>query len=184
MDNIKKELLSEITQVIDMGVSDTFIEENNLTSDEPEYEYAERLLDEYTNSISRENNMRIRADFDNYKKRMEKSKSIMKSDIYYDIFSDMFDVLDDWDFFKGVVSDTSDKNISSGFSLIDKKMNKFLESNNVEKVDTSIKFDPDLHESITVMDENKEPGTILRVVSNGYKINGKIYKYPKVIVQK
>lgn len=68
-----------------------------------------------------------------------------------------------------------------GLDLISKKLDKFLESQGVSEIQTDI-YDPELHEAISVMDigENK----IIDVVSKGWMLNGKAFKYPKIILGK
>jgi molecular chaperone GrpE len=170
----KQELINYIAQTYEMGLNK---EEGG---NDKIYEKCSEKLDEYV----KEQNLRILAEFENYKKRTEKEKLEIRKFEKFKTLNSFLEILDDWGFFENVIEDVKETEIKTGFNLINKKVQKFLADMNIEKVDTDIPFNEDLHEAITTLDENKEPGTILKVVSNGYKIENHILKYPKVIVQK
>jgi molecular chaperone GrpE len=71
--------------------------------------------------------------------------------------------------------------VSEGMSLILSKLETFLKSQGVETIQTE-NYDEDLHEVISVipMDETK----VVDVVSKGYTLNGKPFRYPKIILGK
>jgi len=58
-------------------------------------------------------------------------------------------------------------------------MDKFLKSHGIESIQTD-KYDSDIHEVISIINPN---GTnIIDVISKGYSLNGKPFRYPKVIL--
>jgi len=74
------------------------------------------------------------------------------------------------------------KNINDeGINLIITKLKNFLKSQGLEEVQTD-SYDEDVHEVISVM-ETGDQG-IIDVISKGWTLNGKIVKYPKVIISK
>ena len=74
------------------------------------------------------------------------------------------------------------KNINDpGISLIISKINNFLKSQGVESIQTD-KYDPELHEVISVLETGDE--RVIDVVSKGYSINGKPFRFPKVVISK
>ena len=65
--------------------------------------------------------------------------------------------------------------------VITDKLSSFLKSKGFEEVQTET-YDEDLHEVISVVTTGKEE--IVDVVSKGWKLNGQVVKYPKVILSK
>jgi molecular chaperone GrpE len=171
MEKNKEELISQIGYNVECGNPDTYVEE------------CEKILDEYVEEIVKDRTLRTLAEFDNYKKRTEKDIKDLSQSVKFNTLSKFIEILDDWKFFEEVVEKSTNNDIKTGFDLIDKKIITYLNDMGIKEVPTDILFNEDLHEAITMMDEGKEKGTILKVVSNGYMVNGKIIKYPKVIVQ-
>jgi len=140
------------------------------TSFEKQQIYRKEELDKYA---------RLQAEFDNYKKRVHKEKTIFESQIKYNTISGMLDIIDDLELSKKNEPD------NEGVQLISAKLKKFIESQGIEEVDCDCEFDANKHECITVVNMGEEKyNKIIEVVSKGYSINGNIVRYPKVIVSK
>ena len=127
--------------------------------------------------------LRLMAEFDNYKKRTKLEIELMEKDIQYNALSKFIDILDDWTFFEKVVTESNNNDIKTGFGLIDRKINSFLSSSDIEEIQTDV-YDINLHEAVSHIESSKKSGDIVNVISKGYKMGDKIMKYPKVIVQK
>jgi molecular chaperone GrpE (heat shock protein) len=70
---------------------------------------------------------------------------------------------------------------SEGINIILNKVQNFLKTQGIEEIQTDI-YDSDLHEVISMLETGEEK--IIDVVSKGYSINGKPFRYPKVILSK
>ena len=79
----------------------------------------------------------------------------------------------------------SQKNVE-GLDIIIKNMTSIFEEYNIKPIDTSGKmFDPNLHEAISIVeDENLEDGLIKEEVGKGYISGNVVIKPSKVIVSK
>ena len=66
-----------------------------------------------------------------------------------------------------------------GLKLISSKLETFLKSQGIEEIQTET-YDDELHEVISVMPSEEEK--IIDVVSKGYKLNDKPFRYPKIIL--
>jgi len=79
----------------------------------------------------------------------------------------------------------SQKNVE-GLDIIIKNMTSIFEEYNIKPIDTSGKmFDPNLHEAISIVeDENLEDGMIKEEVGKGYISGNVVIKPSKVIVSK
>jgi molecular chaperone GrpE len=119
--------------------------------------------------------LRLYADFDNYKKRVTKEREDVTIQTKINTISSILDLDSDLSLAK--------KNIpeSEGLNLIFQKLGNFLKSQGIEEIQTE-SYDPDLHEVISVIEtgENK----IIDVISKGYKIGQKPFRYPKIILSK
>jgi molecular chaperone GrpE len=65
-------------------------------------------------------------------------------------------------------------------SLIASKLENFLKGQGIESIQTEIYADE--HEVISVLDIGESK--IIDVASKGYSINGKIFRYPKIVLGK
>jgi molecular chaperone GrpE (heat shock protein) len=61
------------------------------------------------------------------------------------------------------------------------KITKFLTQNGVESIQTET-YDPDLHEVISILEIGEQK--IVDVVSKGYTLNDKPFRFPKIILGK
>lgn len=172
----KEELILKIGAIMELGLP-MDVDEKNKHMDE--MDYCVSMLDNYTTTIT----TRLRADFENETKRNKKEQEFVSEKITHEILSKFTEVIDTIDFFEDVVNDSNSEYVKTGYVLLKKKINRFLKECNIESVKTNIPFDSDLHECVSMMDGDKEKGTILKVASRGYKIGNNIIKYPKVIVQ-
>ena len=68
-----------------------------------------------------------------------------------------------------------------GLNLITQKLDNFLKSQGVEIIQTET-YDDELHEVISVMDIGESK--IIDVIGKGYSLNGKPFRYPKIILGK
>lgn len=118
--------------------------------------------------------MRLFAEFENYKKRVQKEKEEIKMTTKVTMLSSILDL--DSDLSIAVKNEAQ----SEGMKLIMSKLEKFLNSQGVESIQTE-KYDSDVHEVISVVGDGTR---IIDVVGKGYSLNGKAFKFPKVIIGK
>ena len=131
------------------------------------------ILEEYSNS-KKEEYLRIAAEFDNYKKRVTKEKQDLINSTKSNMLTSILDMDNDLSIALKNVEDL-------GVKLIANKLTNFLKSQGIDEIQTEV-YDEDLHEVISIIpgDSNK----IIDVVSKGYSISGKPFRYPKVVISK
>jgi len=132
------------------------------------------LLEEYKNNSY----LRLAAEFDNYKKRVIKEKEELVNNTKVKMLTSILDM--DSDISLAIKSITNEE-AREGVSLIASKVDKFLKSQGIEPVQTET-YDSELHEVISVMEIGEEK--IIDVISKGYTLNGKTFRYPKIILGK
>jgi molecular chaperone GrpE len=118
---------------------------------------------------------RLYADFDNYKRRAQKEKEDLILETKTKSLSTILDLDNDLYIAKKNMPD------SEGLNLILNKVHTSLKSQGIEEIQTD-EYDSDLHEVISIIETGESK--IIDIVSKGYKINGKPFRYPKIILSK
>lgn len=137
---------------------------------ERQMEYEQQERDKY---------IRLQAEFDNYKKRVHKERTLIESQAKYNTLSGILDIIDDLELAKKNEPD------NEGIQLIFSKLESYLQKQGVEEVDCEGEFNADKHECLTVVNMGQDKhNQIVEVVKKGYSINGNIVRYPKVVVAK
>lgn len=130
---------------------------------------------------------RARADFANYKKRVEREQAQVYQNAAASIFKRFLDVLDDLErALKNKPQEGDAAAWSSGVELVYRKFLSILESEGVSvmKAEGEL-FDPNLHEAISQEDnDHYESGQIIEVVKNGYVMGDKVIRPALVRVAK
>jgi molecular chaperone GrpE len=114
---------------------------------------------------------RSRAEFTNYKKRVQKELGDANRKATLDTLSKVLPAIDDFErAINNIPEDIADNPWVSGTALIMKKFEKLLEDYDVEMVDPVGKpFDPHQHEAIGMDDSDEfESGTVTVTLQKGY----------------
>lgn len=134
----------------------------------------------------RDTNLRLHAEFDNYRKRTIREKIELSKTASEEVIVDLLPVLDD---FERALQTCDDAKVEAAFSdgikLIYNKLVKSLTSKGLEEIQAAGQtFDTDFHEAISHLpgqDENMK-NNIVDVVQKGYKLHGKVIRFAKVVV--
>jgi molecular chaperone GrpE len=188
LEELKVEGSSEGTPVQDEQHSDDEVLEGPLSPDDElstlqsELEDIRLKADEYLDGWQR-----ARAEFSNYKKRVQKEREETRTFITAEILAKYLDVVDD---FKRALDDRpSDVEIGAwaeGIDMIYRKLKGILEAEGVEEISAEGEaFDPKFHEAITFEEsDDHNEGEILGVVQPGYQIGNRIIRPAQVRVAK
>jgi molecular chaperone GrpE len=127
---------------------------------------------------------RERADFQNYKKRIERDQATLKGFIKSEIIKKYLIINDDMDLALKHRPESKDcKEWCEGIGLIYQKLNLILEGEGVELIPAEGEFDPNIHEALSQVDHPEmESGEIVEVMRKGYKIGEKVIRPALVIV--
>lgn len=133
-----------------------------------------QLLEEWSGE-TKNSYLRLAAEFDNYKKRVAKEKEELVNNTKVKMLTAILDMDSDLSIaMKSIKEDQSE-----GVKLITSKLETFLRSQGIESIQTET-YDSELHEVISVLDIGEEK--IIDVVNKGYTLNGKPFRYPKIIL--
>ncbi len=131
-------------------------------------------------------NLRMMAEFDNFRRRTAKEKIELQKTAGERIFLDMLPLVDDFERAKVAMQQTEDiESLRQGIDLIYNKFLTFLEKNDVKQIDTQdADFDTDFHEAITQFPapNPEQKGKVIDCTQKGYTLGEKVIRYAKVVV--
>ncbi len=130
---------------------------------------------------------RARAEFANYKKRIEKEQEDMIKSANGAFITKLLPVMDDFErAFQTLPLDLMGMTWLEGIALIQRKLQMLLEQEGVTVIETEGQmFDPTLHQAVTHEEsEEHEEGQIMGEVQKGYKMGDKVLRPSLVRVAK
>ena len=128
-------------------------------------------------------NIRLLAEFDNFKKRnLEDKRKLLKYD-GIDFVVSLLPILDDIDRTLSLKELKSNKTIFDGINMIRDKINKTLEEKGIKTyISLNKSFDTEYHEALMMKKSKKKSGIILEEFEKGYLYHDKVIRHAKVIV--
>jgi molecular chaperone GrpE len=132
---------------------------------------AESKTSEYKDSW-----LRSQAEFQNYRKRVERDNELTYVSLKGDIVKKILPVLDDLE--RALQNRSADDPWANGIELVARKFQNILESEGVKKIETVGKeFDPNFHEAISHEPaDGVQSGHVIGVVQNGYMIGERVIR--------
>lgn len=128
---------------------------------------------------------RIKADYSNYQKRMQKERESWTECAKEPVLSDILNVLDNFDrAVKCVVPTDTVECLLNGVQLTQKQFHAILDKHGVKPMETAgQKFDPSKHEAIMLVDSDTD-GMVVEEVRRGYTINNRVLRPAQVKVSR
>ncbi|MDP2777720.1 MAG: nucleotide exchange factor GrpE [Anaerolineales bacterium] len=146
------------------------------SSDEPEA--LKRQLEEAGAKASeyKDGWVRSQAEFQNYKKRIERDNELMYASMKGNIIKKILPTLDDLE--RALQNRPADDAWTNGIELIARNLQNILESEGVKRIDAKgVIFDPVFHEAVTHEPSNDiESGHVIAVVQNGYMLGERVIR--------
>ena len=164
-----EEIMEEYSETDDLSMIRKLKDENKKLSNELEA-LKDRLL-------------RLTAEYDNYRKRTAKEKEGIYTDACTDVLKEVLPVADNLE--RALAVDGNVEDLKKGVEMTIKGLLNSLEKLGVEEIDTTNGFDPNLHQAISVVeDENLNSNDVAQVYQKGYKKGEKVIRYSMVTVAK
>jgi Molecular chaperone GrpE (heat shock protein) len=198
MDNNKKVEANEDTKVANEGELNQEEAESPKAEDKVETDASDSKLEEEVANLKKqllqkdeelkghiELAQRVKAEFDNYRKRTAREKEQLYSDITGDIITRLLPVIDNLERAISTSSEGSDsKAIISGMEMILKQFKDILAKEGIEEIEASGKeFDPQYHNAVMhIEDEAYGSNTIAEVFQKGYRLKDKVIRHSMVKV--
>jgi len=125
--------------------------------------------------------LRLAADFDNYRKRTARDHEAMVQHANERFAVDILEIADNLE--RALKSD--DTHLRTGVEQIHQLLCGILARQGITPIDALKKsFDPEEHEAVAHIPSNEAEGTVVDVVSPGYRMHKKLIRYAKVAVSK
>lgn len=136
----------------------------------------------------RDRHLRLAAEFDNYRKRVERERAESWVRAQAQLAERLLDALDDLqriaDFDPAT---TASQALHEGAELVERKLLRALEGAGLETVEAAGQpFDPTVHEALTTVPaaSAEEDDTVAEVFQKGYRFKGVLLRPARVVVKK
>lgn len=179
--------LDELAQEGMENSSESVSAETEVESESQE-QSCEEKLEEALLQIDKLNDqiLRLRAEFDNYRKRTLKEKTELILNGGEKVITSILPVLDDWERALDSVEQSSDfETLREGMVLIKTKLDKALAAQGLKKMNPQGEaFDTDFHEAIALVpvSDEEQKNKVIDCVQAGYLLNEKVVRHAKVVV--
>ena len=158
------------------------VETEEITVEEPisELEESGRLASEYLDHLQR-----LQAEFDNYKKRVDREKAELIEYASAELVSELIDIMENLE--RGVASAKGSDDIDSivkGMEMVSTRLKDILGSRGLKPIEAvGKKFDPHYHEAMMMTPTDEYPyNTVIEEFQQGYMIKDKVIRYSRVRV--
>ena len=135
-----------------------------------------------------EQNLRLRAEFSNYKRRIEKEQVDFTEYLKGEILKKLLPIYDD---FRLMIDKTnendSEESLMTGARMIFEKLKQLLEKEGVQPISAVGQlFDPQIHEALMMkpIEDESQNDIVLEVFQEGFQLNERLLRPTKVIVGK
>ncbi len=123
---------------------------------------------------------RAAAELANYKRRQEEQLKLQRDRIKGEVLDGVISALDDIDLaFQNVPAEIDGQLLGwvEGFRLVQRKLNKVLEEQNVMPINTEGDFDPTVHEAVSYEESNDhKEGQIIGELRKGYQVGNRVLR--------
>lgn len=187
-DEIVKESEAEVTETEETTAAEATEAETTETEEtEEEASKEEKVVEEKDPlkealkeaELQKAANVRMQAEFQNFKKRVEKEKADIYKFANEKIVIELLGVMDNVERAIGSM-DTSDsnKNVVDGVQMIQRTLEDLLKKHQVEVIEAvGAPFDPQKHHAVmTEASEDYPSETVVEEFQRGYELNGKVVR--------
>ena len=147
----------------------------------------QKLVEE--NKVLQDKVLRVTAEMQNMKRRMEEERSNLLKYEGEDFIKSILPIADNFERAIGVNEEGLSEEVVkylNGFKMIYSNLSSILQSNKVEIIDAINKpFDPNTMDAVMTEENSEvEPNTVLDVLQKGYTYKGKVIRHAMVKVSK
>jgi molecular chaperone GrpE len=143
-----------------------------------EVEGLRKKLEEAASKTSeyKDNWMRSQAEFQNFRRRVERDSELTYVSLKGDIVKKILPVLDDLE--RALQNRSPEDAWANGIELVARKFQNILESEGIKRIEAvGLEFDPNFHEAISHEPaDGVQSGYVIGVVQNGYMIGERVIR--------
>ncbi len=147
-----------------------------------ELQEEKELTTEELLAMEKDKNLRLIAEFDNFRKRTAKEKISLFSTAGQDIMTSLLPILDDLE----RAIEANNYNKTHGVFLIYNKLKSTLETKGLKEMEDPIGkvLNTEMHEAISIVPtaKKKQKNKIIDTVEKGYLLGEKVIRHAKVVV--
>lgn len=124
----------------------------------------------------------LQADFENYRKRVEKEMSENRQFGNQRLLSDLIVVNDELELALQKAQESEENpTITQGLEMVHKRLQSLLSKEGVEKIQSiGSKFNPDFHDAALQVESDEEEGTVIEEIRQGYTLKGRVLR-PSIV---
>jgi molecular chaperone GrpE len=164
------------------------------TQPEPEAHHGRTLVEREDEAIrrlqgqvddTREQHLRLAAEFDNFRKRVARERVELSDRAQAALVTRLLDVLDDMDRLTSGAASASAEALREAATLVDRKLRKELEAAGLERIDpVGQPFDPSLHEAVSTVPSQQpdQDHVVSATFQTGYRYKGNLVRPARVQV--
>ena len=131
--------------------------------------------------------IRMRADFDNFRKRLQKEKEESIRYANEGLLESLIPIFDNFELGLQAAEQTTDvKSLVMGMSMVKEQLKRFLDDSGLQQIDAGTgEFDPHIHEAVAHEESSEVPeGQIITQRRKGYKLKDRLIRPASVVVAK
>lgn len=135
-------------------------------------------------ALWKEQTARVFADFENYKKRMERDQASWMQTAQVAVLKDLLAVVDNFD--RALVAKNSEnEQLFAGIEMIYKSVLAILNKHGVKEFTDYTHFDPEFHEALMDIESPEHTtGQIVQILEKGFMVKDKVLRPAKVVIAK
>lgn len=161
------------------------LESEEITDEEVD---AEKRIAELEVQVAdlKDKNLRMMAEFDNYRRRTSREKLELKDNTQDEMLREFLPLVDDFDRAMAAMQNAQDIDaLRDGMQLIYDKVADYLKKYGVKQIETdNAPFDVEQHEAIAMLPAptEEQKGKVIDCVKKGYTRNDKVLRHAQVAV--
>jgi len=170
---------------MDKSKKETHKKKKQILLSEEEYETLKK--DREAKEELQDKLLRLQAEFENVRKRVERDKFEYVKYANEDIIKGLINIVDDFERALAHSKKAHDFDVlHKGIEMILKHLEEFLAKKGLVEIESvGHAFDPTKHEALDVIvDETKEEDTVCEEIQKGYLLNGKVLRASAVKISK
>lgn len=171
----KDEVRSEEASQKEEACSSTGSEKDHKKKKDKASEELEKVQKEL--AAEKDKYIRMLAEYDNFRKRTQKERENIYSDVYAETVSKFLPIYDNLE--RAVKQETSDEAYSKGVEMVMTQLKEIITKLGVAEIEASARtvFDPTIHNAVMhIEDENLGDGIIAEEFQKGFRLGEKILR--------
>lgn len=134
-------------------------------------------------AAEKDQNLRIRAEYDNYRKRTAREMGEITADVRSKTVKEILPIADNIE--RALAAqEGSEAELRKGIAMVQQQIHNVFTQMHIEPIDAeNIPFDPQLHNAVMhIEDESLGENMVVQVLQKGYKLGDKVLRYAMVKV--